>query len=442
MFDCHSRLNTFYDEKVRLRDKHKQLREYRDKNIERVIEGTTLLSEEEDKDHPKVIDDFSQGSMAMHTINQAQNDDDHDIDHALIYDEGDVPDDPKELREFVARAVAKAGGNFKTEPEARTNAVTIWYEDGYHVDFALYKAKEGWLGDVTYYHAGADWTKRDPKAITEWFSSANSDLSPTDFDWGKKVADNQLRRLVRFAKFWAKSRDTWSMPSGLVISVLIIECYKKDVARDDLAFLNTLRAVANRLVHNKEVLNPTDQTLSLLTDDGHHKQIVSLQEKLSSCLDNLETSLKDSKCDQAKAWKAWGKFYLSSWWSADLARSEVRGAILAESPIKVEVAVFRKANTLRAKYEPNGNQVIPKGMNIRFTLKPSFPMPYTVRWEVQNSGDEAGWSNQSAPRPGQVDRDNQNVCTEKSAFRGNHKVICEVTKDGRVYTSEIPVRIR
>ncbi len=442
MFDCHSRLNSFYDDKVRLKGKHDLLREYREKNIERVKNGTKLLSEEEDKDHPKVIDEFSQGSMAMHTINQAQNNDDHDIDHALIYDENEVPQDPKDLREFVARAVAEAGGNFKTEPEARTNAVTIWYEDGYHVDFALYKAKEDWLGNIIYHHAGAEWTKRNPKAITDWFSSANSDLSPTSFNWGKKVADNQLRRLVRLAKFWTKSRDTWSMPSGLVISVLMVECYKKDIVRDDLALVNTLRAILNRLAYNTEVFNPTDQTISLLTSDEHHKQIVSLQEKLKSCLDDLETTLNDSKCDQSKSWKAWGKFYFSSWWSAELTKSEVRNAVLSESTVKVDVTVFRKSNSHRSKYEPNGTQVIPKGMNIRFTLKPTFGHDYSVRWEVRNSGDEAQWNNQAMPRAGQVDPQNQNVCNETSAFRGNHKVICEVTKNGRVYTAEIPVRIR
>ena len=442
MFDCHGRLNFFYDERVRLKGKHDLLREYRDKNIERVKTGTKLLIAEEDKEHPKVIDEFSQGSMAMHTINQAQNDDDHDIDHALIYDEADVPEDPKDLREFVAQAVSKAGGNFKTEPEARTNAVTIWYEDGYHVDFALYKAKEDWLGNTAYYHAGSEWRKRDPRAITEWFSSANSDKSPNDFDWGKKVADNQLRRLVRLVKFWAKSRDTWSLPSGLVLSVLMVECYKKDVARDDVAMINTLKAILSRLGYNKEVHNPTDQTISLISSEDHHQQIESLKEKLDTCIANLETALNDTKCDQAKAWKAWGKFFFNDWWSAEVTRSIANDTRLADSAVKVDVTVYRKPNSLRTKYNPASNQIIPKGMNIKLVLKPTFNPPYDVRWEVRNAGDEARWKNQIAPRAGQVDSQDQNVCHETSAFRGNHKVICEVKKNGGTYSTEILIRVR
>lgn len=445
MFDCHSKLNSFYDDQVRLKDDGKVLREYRDRNLERVKEGTKKLREKDDKDHPLYADECSQGSMAMFTTNQAQNNDDHDIDHALIYASDDATEDPKDMREFVARAILESGANFKADPEARTNAVTVWYEDGYHVDFAIYKVTTDWLGSKTYHHAGAEWKKRDPRAITNWFNTNVTDLSPNELGWGVEVNKNQLRRVVRLIKFWAKSRATWSLPSGLVLSALAVECYRKNDKRDDLAFLETLRAIHSRLRWNKEVQNPTDTSISLLTTEEHRKQITSLEEKIQNTLTTLEDALKATNCTQEQARKAWGKFYGNDWWSSDLKKSEARfmnESTAIASPLDVDVVVFKRANSHRIHYDPNGHQIIPKGMNIRFTAKPRFSPPYTVRWEVQNIGDEAKWNDQDKPRPGQIDERNQLVCNETSAFRGNHLMICEIEKDGRKYRREIPVRIR
>ncbi len=445
MYNCNSRLNSFYDDKVRLKEKSTTLREYRDKNLERVREGTKKLREKENVKHPYYSDECPQGSMAMFTTNQAQNDDDHDIDHALIYTSTDAKDDPKEMREFVARAIAASGVAFKTEPEARTNAVTVWYEDGYHVDFAIYKVEEDWLGGETFYHAGPSWVKRDPRSITEWFNGKVADQSPSEDGWGVEVSKNQLRRIVRLMKFWAKSRATWSLPSGLVLSALATECYKKNDKRDDLSLLETLRAIHARLGWNEEVQNPTDTSISLITNDEHRKQISSLRDKLQDTLTALENVLKASKCTEEEARKAWGTFFANDWWSEDLKKSDSRftNALTATTPsVDVDVVVFKRANSHRTRYEPRSHQIIPKGMNIRFTARPKFEMPFSVKWEVQNVGDEARWSDQDKPRPGHVDEKNPLVCNEASAYRGNHLMICEISKNGHLYRQEIPVRIR
>lgn len=39
------------------------------------------------------------------------------------------------------------GTNFSKEPEARKNAVTVWYSDSYHIDFAVYRRSTDWLGN-------------------------------------------------------------------------------------------------------------------------------------------------------------------------------------------------------------------------------------------------------------------------------------------------------
>jgi len=388
------------------------------------------------------IDDCGQGSMAMHTINQAQHNDDHDIDHALIYSEDDAPEKPEDAREFVASAIKEAGGNFTDDPEPRTNAVTVWYADGYHVDFAIYKVVEDIWGTKTYYHAGETWTKRDPRVITEWFRRENDNLSPMSGWFGVTVEKGQLRRITREFKFWAKSRASWSLPSGLVLTVLVVEGFQKHSTRDDLSFLNTLKAIRTRLQSNKEVLNPTDKTISLLASEDDHLQVTNLLERLDERLTKLESELASPSCTETKALKAWGVFFNSDWWSSDLKSVAAQNKDAADSILPVDIVFFRKPNSSRIKYDPKGRTIIPKGMKIRFKAKPNVNGPYTLKWEVRNAGDEARWKRALEPRDGHVDDADQTVCNESSAFRGDHVMVCELEHDGGKVRREIPVRIR
>ena len=74
----------------------------------------------------------------MHTLNQAEHND-YDIDVAVVFEKGDLPEDPLKARQRVRDALLKRCDNFTKEPEARHNAVTVWYQDGYNIDFAVYR---------------------------------------------------------------------------------------------------------------------------------------------------------------------------------------------------------------------------------------------------------------------------------------------------------------
>ena len=96
----------------------------------------------------------------MHTLNRS---DEYDIDVALIFRKVDLPADPLDARQLVRDALLKKCTNFAKEPEARTNAVTVWYQVGYHLDFAVFRTwtEQGWLGPVTKIeHASSAWQPR------------------------------------------------------------------------------------------------------------------------------------------------------------------------------------------------------------------------------------------------------------------------------------------
>jgi hypothetical protein len=167
MFDYNSNLNQFYNDKVRLKDNDKALiRDYKNKNIQRITSGINKINQEDNKTYPTPLF-IEQGSIAMSTTNQSE-DNDYDIDVAVIFPKDSIFNNPLESRKFVAKAINKNTANFSKPAEARTNAVTVWYIKGYHVDFALYRTFKEFYQDK-YEHASTEWLDRDPKAITEWF---------------------------------------------------------------------------------------------------------------------------------------------------------------------------------------------------------------------------------------------------------------------------------
>jgi hypothetical protein len=165
----------------------------------------------------------------MHTLNQDPRDDnDYDIDVALLFERSALPEDPRTARQRVADALCKRCTNFTQEPTARTNAVTIWYAEGYHIDFAVCRTYTDENGREKIEHASNEWKARDPQEINNWFQNAVSTKSPATTGILATVKAGQLRRIVRFLKWFTRSRPSWSLPGGLIVSTLVVECYRPD----------------------------------------------------------------------------------------------------------------------------------------------------------------------------------------------------------------------
>ncbi len=300
-------MNAFYDKHVRL-SSHKQheLTDYRDRNLTRLREGLTKLG------YPVPTRVCGQGSYAMSTMVQHP-DNDYDIDTAVIFASEDLPSSSLGARQRVLAGIREGGGNFKEPPEARTNAVTVWYQEGHHIDLAVYRSYCDAYGRTVIEHAGADWCRRDPMEITNWFRDAVKAKSPSP-DYGATVKEGQMRRVVQLLKMFAKSRPNWGLPGGLLISVLVSECYRPDWQRDDLALYNTMSSICNRIQWNTEILNPVDTSLKLTDKNEHVCQVERFGERLGQALDWLNPLCNDS-CDELAAYKAWNKLFQNNYWS-------------------------------------------------------------------------------------------------------------------------------
>jgi hypothetical protein len=77
--------------------------------------------------------------------------------------------------------------------------------------------------------------------MTHWFTDMVHTPSPSK-ETGATVDPLQMRRIVCWLKAFARSREHWDLPGGLLISVLVVESYRPDFERDDVSLYNTMVA--------------------------------------------------------------------------------------------------------------------------------------------------------------------------------------------------------
>lgn len=428
MFDVSDMLDRFYKDSVRPDGEALQgLATHRDATLERLERGLAKLREEGKKAGP-YASTLNQGSYAMDTIILQPNDD-YDLDIAVIFDADQIPESALDARKRVHEALMLDAANFSKEPEVRNNAVTVWYAAGHHVDLAVYRRRKDWWDGEVIEHASTDWKPRVPGAVQEWFSKALSAKEPGGLFEPLKVEPKQLRRVVRFVKAFARSRPSWSLPGGMILTTLVVEVFDGDASRDDVALYKTLRALHQRLQSNVEVTSPIDSSAKLTAKPKFQTQVERLRDRLAEVLPALEV-LNSAKCTRGEALRAWGKIFWHPTWTSE-AKEEAEDV----RTLDVEISVARKqgGRTFR-RYIWTG-PVLQKDLWLRFRL--SDPGKYSgcrVRWTVKNSGDESdaekdygheAWTAPDEPR------------WEWCAYKGTHSMTCEVLQDGKVIATAV-----
>ena len=224
----------------------------------------------------KVIDDYfeefhsdkvaplykEQGSYKMHTIinpipQKGKNDSGeeitllpYDLDDGIYFE--DSLDSRKSINTYH-NWIYDAVKNHTSKGAIKKNTcVRVLYANGHHIDLPIYfQEKES---DETPWkiiipelaHKKDDWVQSDPKEFYQWFNA--------------KAKDNyQLRRLVRYIKAWSdKQNNSYStkMPSGIVLTILTTKNFCPN-ERDDIAFLNTTKAIKSELDYIYRCERPT-----------------------------------------------------------------------------------------------------------------------------------------------------------------------------------------
>lgn len=312
VFDCHKDMCAFHAEKVTLReDDKREMRERRNTGRTRLEIGL------KEQSHPQPAMVHSQGSYAMHTMVQDP-DCDYDIDDGVYFREDDLKDTqgaalaPLAVRERVCAALSR-DKRFANPAEVHRNCVRQVYQTGYHIDMPTYRIRvrnPGTAFEETYYElaAGDAWTVSDARSVTRWFKDQVADLTGNDGEDGP-----QMRRVVRLTKAFARSRDDWKddTASGITLTALVVECFKPEANRDDVALYRTWEAISLRLTISKIVAHPVNA--SNLADVGDAK-IAFFHEKLRVALTTLDV-LNEAACTREKARTAWDSVFNRSFFA-------------------------------------------------------------------------------------------------------------------------------
>ncbi len=298
IYDTSKEMMEFLNEKVRLSQKEQdKLRDYREKNHERLKSGLKKNG------NPMYKEAINQGSCAMNTINQHP-DNDYDIDVGIIFDREDLKGSnggdksALDVRKMVCESMQD--DRFSKQPKVLKNCVRVYYEEGHHVDMPIYRQYKDEDDNIIQELASSDWRDADPESITDWYNGAVIEQSP-DTTNGR-----QMRRVTRLVKKWANSRESWNMPSGFMLSVLVDEKYFDNLDRDDNSLYETLKAIRDRLAWNKNVNNPvTGDSIS----EGKEHLLTNMYEKLDDALVNNLNVLENYGCTHEQAMKAWSNFF-------------------------------------------------------------------------------------------------------------------------------------
>lgn len=442
MYDCSKEFNKFYRTKVVLSAKEQnELREKRKLNIKRLKDGLLEYNEEKKTDY-KISEERIQGSMAMHTITQ-NDENDYDIDVGIVFESDNLNGlGPLATRNMVANALERKTKQFAEEPDVKTSCVRLKYTSiGYHVDFAVFKRyKEDSSDDeYTYEHAGLEWSVRHIKALEEWF---NNEI--------KSIGDN-LRKVTRLSKMFCKSRDSWkNMPSGLIQTVLCDEKLTTNYTRLDEIFYYTMQAIVHRLNIYLEVTAPVDNGRALVTREVDYQRMRNWKSRLESNLQNLEV-LFDIECTYKEAINAWGKFFNHSYWeeleltvNKKFSENQLQDFNDTEEFIEDLYPIYEQYDvTIDCKVSGNGFSVmsileyldkfaprlkkfIPHNFSIKCRIgSTNCPSYDKILWKVLNVGTEAERRNDIR---GQI-QDRGKEITEKSKFYGEHYIECYLIKN-------------
>lgn len=391
----------------------------------------------------------------MSTVVQNE-DGDYDIDVAVVFDKSVLGDKGAQAtRNLVANALKRKTKQFNAEPEVKTSCVRIKYEDGYHIDFAVYRRhydseNECWI----YEHAGSDWSVRELKGLTEWFKSQNND------------SDGKLRKVIRLSKMFCKSRKSWkNMPSGLLQTVLCDEKLQQSYERIDELFYYTMQEIVNRLETSTSVEAPVDDGRDLTPRDIDCKRMTNWKNRLKSKLEDLKVLFSD-ECTKDDAIQAWYGFFNHDYWGGQVT---VEKSYAVASVSKSVFSFFDGEQYIEEMYpmqlvykcdvsckvsgdgwrlKPIGEflsiwrHYLPHNFEIRCEMEyTNCPWPYKILWKVKNVGPEAERKNIIR---GEI-KERGRTIVEHTSFFGNHYIECYIVKDGLCVARkriEIPIARR
>lgn len=298
MYNYNKQITAYHSEKVNLPEKVRdKLRGHRSANQDRIIRNISKGINVTKSSFVK------QGSYAMRTTIQHE-ENDYDIDDGLMMKKEELVGErgaemsALQVRQMILETVKD--DKFSKQPESLKNCVRVFYQEGHHVDIPCYRTYVNDTGNTVIELASSDWKASNPEEINRWFSGRVEHLNSIRDGHGK-----QLQRMIRLLKRFCRSRASWNMPSGLVLTMLTSEKIS-NYERDDECFYYLLSGLKSRLAGSLVVTNTADSKYpkEQLTKSNEDAPMIELRNRIDEALKELAV-LFEPNCTKKAARKAW-----------------------------------------------------------------------------------------------------------------------------------------
>lgn len=173
--------------------------------------------------------------------------------------------------------------------ENRDKCVRVIYAGDFDIDLPIYYKTA--LDRHPFLATKMNWIESDPKELCDWFKK-------------KRDRNGQLIRTIKYFKFWANQRSR-KMPSGIAFTVWATNNFVTN-SRDDIAFLETAKAIKNSLYWSTNCRNPAspnDNLVGKLTS----VQLSNFKLSLDSLINDIQQAVDTN--DGRVAFSLWRKHF-------------------------------------------------------------------------------------------------------------------------------------
>jgi len=406
--------------------------------------------EKDDVISPLMQGHVPQGSWAHRTIIRPVEDHEFDADFLLTMAEIQAWSDSPKIYLQQVRAAFKRSTTYADMVRRKNRCVRIGYSGDCHVDVVPHLV----LADgrqVIVNYAENKFEDTNPEGFTTWMKEKD------------QLANGNLRKVIRLMKYIRDFKQTFSVPSVILTTLLgeRVQTFDEasryaDVPTTLLNLMNDLDAWLNLYPDMPPLEDPSCPGTSF-NHRWTQDQYENFAKWITFYADRITQAYTEP--DKATSLTAWQKIFGPEFTqpvtkAAELtalgraaAKPLVDRAPLEEfieekgyafaggHKLRVECTVsrrpgFRDGTRLRAM------PWVDRGRSLQFRVTYcDVPRPYQMWWKVRNTGTEAasvpgGLRGQLLPDNGSASR------TETTRYRGRHYVEAYVVKDGRVVASD------
>ena len=391
-----------------------------------------------------------QGSWAHRTIIRPVEDHEFDADFLLTLTEVEAWSDSPKIYLQQVRAAFRRSTTYADMVRRKNRCVRIGYSGDCHVDVVPHLVLAG-ARQVIVNYAENKFEDTNPEGFTAWMKEKD------------QLANGNLRKVIRLMKYIRDFKQTFSVPSVILTTLLGERVQTFDEAS---RYADTPTTLLN-------LMNDLDAWLKLYPDmppledpscsgtSFNHRWTQDQYENFAKWITFYATRITGAytEPDKATSLAAWQKIFGPEFTQPITKAAELTALerVAAKPPadrapleefieekgyafagghkLRIECTVsrrrgFRDGTRLRAM------PWVEKGRSLQFRITYcDVPRPYQVWWKVRNNGPEAasvpgGLRGQLLPDDGSASR------TETTSYRGRHYVEAYIIKDGQVFASD------